>query len=210
MEDRSKVVISFSSKMSPAAAQAVRVKSQMRHSSAAGRKMAPVARSPNAPTPDLSSFTLLCTLPIASLSALPTTGTKALTIKRTVLAPAPSAAEDTTVCIVSRPEKTVIQKVRIHFTVLLNKSHRPPRFIAGDTADTTENARKIFSRGTSTVEAITEITLPAPSIIRLYDPAETVCPPAIMIPVRIGMLASRNPAAPLMTNATFSMHVTIG
>lgn len=190
--------------------QAVEVKSQMRHSSVAGRGMAPAARSPNASALDLSSSTLLCILPITSLSTLPITGMKALAIKQAVLAPAPSVAEDTTACIMSKSEKAIIQKVSTYFAVSLNKPHSPPRFIAEDTADITENAKKISSKGTSTVEVVTEIMLLAPSISRLYDPTKIICPLTIVTPVGIGMLVSGSPAVLLAMNATFSMRVTIG
>ena len=85
------------------------------------------------PTEDLSKVTDAVTVPSASESTPPATGTELPIINRAVLAVSVSAEELTAVCIPKIPAKTVEIKAVIQSASFLTVSAIPDLCISGDT-----------------------------------------------------------------------------
>ena len=145
-----------------------------------------IASSPNAPTPPRSSSTHPVTVRIASLKALPTTGTK---LETTNLAARPASVSEpalTKLRIARRLEKSVMEKPRIHFTAFVKKRSRPPKLTSGEMAETTAIASSACSIGTRICAQSTCTASPVTVKIPCIDAADAGFPIAAKIPAMTG------------------------
>lgn len=126
-----------------------------------GKKVTPTAIITNTPKPDFKSDTLPDTVRYASDSAEPTTGTKELSAKRTVL-PDTLSSEPASTCLMPRTEvKIVITNAKIHLNAFEINDVKPLRLMPGESPPDMLIPKNIFKNGTIIFCAVCATPCPA-------------------------------------------------